>query len=126
MCLTDNNFRNLPTGDVVDKLIWEWGTYPEGGVTDSNGKFEVRLFHGDYKVTVTHPKMNGSSVVSQSFERKAHSPSYSRKFTESHHPICVGGVVVVVTRSCTAEKTDDRPKLFTFPAASLVLIDEES
>ncbi|KAI8532657.1 hypothetical protein RHMOL_Rhmol11G0230600 [Rhododendron molle] len=70
MCLTDNNFRNLPTGDVVDKLIREWGTFPEGfsGVTDSKGRFEARLFHGDYKVTVTHPNINGSSVVDQSFE----------------------------------------------------------
>ncbi|KAK4284473.1 hypothetical protein QN277_001301 [Acacia crassicarpa] len=24
MCLTDNNFNNLPTGDVVDKLLQEW------------------------------------------------------------------------------------------------------
>ncbi|KAG5526327.1 hypothetical protein RHGRI_032568 [Rhododendron griersonianum] len=70
MCLTDNNFRNLPTGDVVDKLIREWGTFPEGfsGVTDSKGRIEARLFHGDYKVTVTHPNINGSSVVDQSFE----------------------------------------------------------
>lgn len=26
MCLTDNQFKNLPAGDVVDKLINEWRT----------------------------------------------------------------------------------------------------
>ncbi|GMN48706.1 hypothetical protein TIFTF001_017874 [Ficus carica] len=26
MCLTDNNFQNLPAGDVVDKLLKEWKT----------------------------------------------------------------------------------------------------
>ena len=24
MCLTDNNFQNLPTGETVDKLLKEW------------------------------------------------------------------------------------------------------
>ncbi|KAJ4980014.1 hypothetical protein NE237_010794 [Protea cynaroides] len=67
MCLTDNNFSNLPTGDVVDKLINEWK--PKGnivGLTDSNGTFEVSLFHGDYDVKLTHPSMN--STLSRSFK----------------------------------------------------------
>ncbi|XP_077215593.1 endo-1,4-beta-xylanase 5-like [Tasmannia lanceolata] len=54
MCLTDNNFRNLPTGDVVDKLINEWKPTNLVGTMDSNGFFEVPLFHGDYNVTVLH------------------------------------------------------------------------
>ena len=68
MCLTDNNFRNLPTGDVVDELMRECGQPGLSGTTDSNGQFQARLFHADYKVTVTHPIMADSSVVAQNFE----------------------------------------------------------
>ncbi|CAI9769998.1 unnamed protein product [Fraxinus pennsylvanica] len=50
MCLTDNNFKNLPTGDVVNKLMSEWGRPTSlKGTTDSNGHFETSLFHGDSK-----------------------------------------------------------------------------
>ncbi|PON90535.1 Glycoside hydrolase [Trema orientale] len=68
MCLTDNNFRNLPTGDVVDKLLHEWG-WKQGttsfGATNANGVFETTLFHGDYHVQVGHPKLgkNCSGLV---------------------------------------------------------------
>ncbi|WCJ17973.1 Glycosyl hydrolase family 10 protein [Euphorbia peplus] len=56
MCLTDNNFRNLATGDVVDKLLHEWnGAKNIIGSTDSNGIFEAALSHGDYHVKVHHP-----------------------------------------------------------------------
>ncbi|KAI4295769.1 hypothetical protein L6164_035779 [Bauhinia variegata] len=55
MCLTDKNFRNLPTGDVVDKLLKEWGFTGLEGTTDQNGIFEASLFHGDYQVTISHP-----------------------------------------------------------------------
>ncbi|XP_010274480.1 PREDICTED: uncharacterized protein LOC104609786 [Nelumbo nucifera] len=64
MCLTDNNFKNLPTGNVVDKLIGEWTHASLAGLTDSNGYFETSLFHGDYVVTITHPSMNSSLVQS--------------------------------------------------------------
>ncbi|KAF5951838.1 hypothetical protein HYC85_009782 [Camellia sinensis] len=64
MCLTDNNFRNLPTGDAVDRLISEWShSGLSAGTTDSNGHFKTRLFHGDYEVTITHPNMVNSSVT---------------------------------------------------------------
>ncbi|PSS29266.1 Anti-sigma-I factor RsgI6 like [Actinidia chinensis var. chinensis] len=68
MCLTDNNFKNLPTGDVVDKLLKEWGQSTLSGTTDSNGQFQARLFHGDYRVTISHPSMPDSSVVARNFE----------------------------------------------------------
>ncbi|KAI4298564.1 hypothetical protein L6164_032110 [Bauhinia variegata] len=55
MCITDNNFRNLPTGNVVDKLLKEWGFTRLAGTTDQNGTFEASLFHGDYQVTIGHP-----------------------------------------------------------------------
>lgn len=55
MCLTDNNFKNLPTGDVVDKLIYEWGRKIFSGTTDKNGFLKASLFHGDYKMEISHP-----------------------------------------------------------------------
>ncbi|XP_043688030.1 endo-1,4-beta-xylanase 5-like [Telopea speciosissima] len=66
MCLTDNNFKNLPTGNVVDKLINEWTHRNLVGSTDSNGSFEVSLFHGDYDITITHPSM--ISTLTQNFK----------------------------------------------------------
>ncbi|XP_050369336.1 endo-1,4-beta-xylanase 5-like [Argentina anserina] len=59
MCLTDNNFKNLPTGDVVDKLLSEWGLkagFTSSATTDANGVFETSLPHGDYEVQISDPK----------------------------------------------------------------------
>ncbi|KAL8097485.1 endo-1,4-beta-xylanase 5-like [Apium graveolens] len=55
MCLTDNQFKNLPAGDVVDKLIDEWKTKKLEGVTDQNGVFQHRIVKGLYNLTVEHP-----------------------------------------------------------------------
>ncbi|XP_077215591.1 endo-1,4-beta-xylanase 5-like [Tasmannia lanceolata] len=63
MCLTDNNFINLPTGNVVDKLINEWRPTNLVGTTDNNGFFEVPLFHGDYNVTVLHPSSSFTKAM---------------------------------------------------------------
>lgn len=60
MCLTDNNFRNLPTGDVVDKfrsVLSHADDLP--GTTDANGFFETSLFHGEYEAKISHPKGDG-------------------------------------------------------------------
>ncbi|XP_071727057.1 endo-1,4-beta-xylanase 5-like [Rutidosis leptorrhynchoides] len=51
MCLTDNNFRNLPTGDVVDKILREFFGAVITATTDSSGFYETSLTHGDYEVT---------------------------------------------------------------------------
>ncbi|GAV87342.1 Glyco_hydro_10 domain-containing protein/CBM_4_9 domain-containing protein, partial [Cephalotus follicularis] len=60
MCLTDNNFNNLATGNVVDNLLREWGALDSlTGMTDANGFFEASLFHGDYEMKLTH-SMNSS------------------------------------------------------------------
>lgn len=67
MCLTDNNFKNLPTGDVVDKLLKQWGSMPLSARTDSEGFLEASLFHGNYKVKVNHPGLENLSL-DQSFE----------------------------------------------------------
>ncbi|GAU14980.1 hypothetical protein TSUD_47750 [Trifolium subterraneum] len=53
--LADRNFRNTPSGDVVDKLIKEWGTGPKTTIADSRGIVDISLHHGDYDVTITHP-----------------------------------------------------------------------
>ncbi|XP_037419890.1 endo-1,4-beta-xylanase 5-like isoform X2 [Triticum dicoccoides] len=66
MCLTDDNFNNLPVGDTVDKLIAEWKTTSHVGVADADGHYDAELFHGDYQVTVTHPAAAANSTVVQS------------------------------------------------------------
>ncbi|KAH7653931.1 Endo-1,4-beta-xylanase protein [Dioscorea alata] len=63
MCLTDNNFKNLPTGDVVDKLLNEWKTFTQiEAFANTHGFFELDLFHGEYEITTTHPSSNSSSL----------------------------------------------------------------
>ncbi|RWW01420.1 hypothetical protein GW17_00035541 [Ensete ventricosum] len=64
MCLTDVNFNNLPTGDVVDKLISEWKTHNASATTDADGLLRAELFHGEYKITINHPSSNSPSVQS--------------------------------------------------------------
>lgn len=53
MCLTDNNFNNLPAGDVVDKLLDEWQTRGEQGLTDEHGAYSFYGYLGEYQVNVT-------------------------------------------------------------------------
>ncbi|XP_016501395.1 endo-1,4-beta-xylanase 5-like isoform X2 [Nicotiana tabacum] len=62
MCLVDSKLQNSPSGDVVDKLLAEWKTTNLNGVTDKAGAFEVKVFHGDYYVTVYNPK-TGANVT---------------------------------------------------------------
>ncbi|KAL1818856.1 hypothetical protein ACET3Z_013725 [Daucus carota] len=64
MTLADNNFRNTPVGDLVDKLLNEWRSEVEEFTTDDNGLLEVSLFHGEYEVTVLHPTKNSSTIQS--------------------------------------------------------------
>ncbi|KAK9164323.1 hypothetical protein Syun_005225 [Stephania yunnanensis] len=70
MCLTDNNFKNLPTGDVVDKLINGWQHTRLTGMTDSNGLFEAQLFHGDYDCQrdPEPPQYRGGIIVNPEFD----------------------------------------------------------
>lgn len=55
ICLVDNNFKNLPAGDVVDRFISQWKSNKLFGVTDKNGFLEINLFHGDYEMEISHP-----------------------------------------------------------------------
>ncbi|KAJ9551969.1 hypothetical protein OSB04_016014 [Centaurea solstitialis] len=54
MCLTDNNFRNLPTGDVVDRIIRQFFGAVVTATTDANGFYETSLVHGDYQLSYAH------------------------------------------------------------------------
>ncbi|KAL2477380.1 Glycosyl hydrolase family 10 protein [Forsythia ovata] len=63
MCLTDNNFKNLATGDVVDNILSEWKLAGGlKGATDSNGYFETSLFHGEYEAQISHPSLLSKST----------------------------------------------------------------
>ncbi|CAI9104267.1 OLC1v1002903C1 [Oldenlandia corymbosa var. corymbosa] len=69
MCITDADFKNLPTGDVVDKLLDEW-SHAGGfvGSTDKDGYFHSSLFHGDYELRINHPSVANSSKKSYKFK----------------------------------------------------------
>ncbi|KAL4347988.1 hypothetical protein GQ457_17G011660 [Hibiscus cannabinus] len=75
MCLTDNNFNNLATGNVVDKLLKEWGIKATlEGQTDAHGFFEASLFHGEYEVEISGP---ANTSLSQSFKvEPRHEPDH--------------------------------------------------
>ncbi|CAN6479561.1 unnamed protein product [Victoria cruziana] len=62
MCLTDNDFKNLATGDVVDRLLREWKGTSLEGTTDGNGRLKTSVAHGEYEVTVVNPLTNASST----------------------------------------------------------------
>ncbi|XP_074275665.1 endo-1,4-beta-xylanase 5 [Silene latifolia] len=64
MCLTDNNFDNLPAGDVVDKLLSEWQTGKVEGNTDKFGAFNFHGFLGEYKVLVEYGNRSANSTFS--------------------------------------------------------------
>ncbi|KDP44504.1 hypothetical protein JCGZ_16337 [Jatropha curcas] len=59
--LADINFKNTPSGDVVDKLFNEWKFKTTEIKADSEGSFEVSLFHGDYDITIKDPFTNSST-----------------------------------------------------------------
>uniref|UniRef100_A0A7N0UZB2 GH10 domain-containing protein n=1 Tax=Kalanchoe fedtschenkoi TaxID=63787 RepID=A0A7N0UZB2_KALFE len=64
MCLTDNEFKNLPTGDVVDTVIQEWQTEDISGQADDRGTYSFYGFLGEYKVEVKHGNASGSYTFS--------------------------------------------------------------
>ena len=64
MCLTDNNFQNLPAGDTVDKLLKEWQTGEVQGQTDEHGCYSFYGFLGEYKVNVKYNNRRVNSTFS--------------------------------------------------------------
>ncbi|KAI3805009.1 hypothetical protein L1987_26985 [Smallanthus sonchifolius] len=69
MCLTDNNFKNLPTGDVVDKIIREHFNAVVTATTDLDGFYETSLIHGDYEVSFADKYESEKQVK---FQRMSH------------------------------------------------------
>ncbi|KAK2982320.1 hypothetical protein RJ640_009017, partial [Escallonia rubra] len=63
MCLTDTNFKNLPTGDVVDTLMNDWNRAILKGNTDECGVYEHQVIYGEHLVTVLDPS-TGKNVTS--------------------------------------------------------------
>ncbi|KAK7407637.1 hypothetical protein VNO78_09610 [Psophocarpus tetragonolobus] len=82
ICLVDNNFKNLPAGDVVDKLISEWRIKNLAGITDHNGFFETSLFHGDYEMKINHPIKKNYIVVQQLQVNPIDDPKEIKQFVQ--------------------------------------------
>ncbi|ESW09351.1 hypothetical protein PHAVU_009G120500 [Phaseolus vulgaris] len=66
MCLTDNNFNNLPAGDTVDKVLQEWQTGRVEGVADVHGSYSFYGFLGEYSITVNYGNRTTHSTFSLS------------------------------------------------------------
>lgn len=64
MCLTDDGFRNLPAGDVVDRLLEEWETKVAGGETDDHGMYSFDGFLGEYKVAASFGNRSAETTMS--------------------------------------------------------------
>ncbi|KAL8161011.1 hypothetical protein V2J09_012500 [Rumex salicifolius] len=58
MCFTDANFRSTPCGDVVDKLIKEWGSKNTEITVECDGSCSVSLAHGEYEGFVSYRETN--------------------------------------------------------------------
>ncbi|KAJ8765144.1 hypothetical protein K2173_010635 [Erythroxylum novogranatense] len=64
MCLTDNNLKNLPAGDVVEKLLRSWRTGNLRGQSDGQGSYSFVGFLGEYKATVQYGNRIANSTFS--------------------------------------------------------------
>ncbi|XP_057802308.1 endo-1,4-beta-xylanase 5-like [Salvia miltiorrhiza] len=72
MCLTDDDYNNLPAGDAVDKFMSEFIRVPDTNMkTDRNGAFEASLFHGEYEASITLPD-GAQPPTPHSFNLKPH------------------------------------------------------
>lgn len=72
MCLTDDEFNNLPAGDTVDRLLTEWQSGVADGETDENASYSFFGFLGEYKVTAKlgNATVNSTFSLSQGKETK--------------------------------------------------------
>ncbi|XP_073045968.1 endo-1,4-beta-xylanase 5-like isoform X2 [Primulina eburnea] len=66
MCLTDDEFNNLPAGDTVDRLLREWQSGVAVGETDEYGAHSFLGFLGEYKVTAKFGNVTVTSTFSLS------------------------------------------------------------
>lgn len=67
--LADEDFKNTPAGDVVDKLIDEWKFQTTEIKADGKGSIEIPLFHGDYNITVKDPVSSSLTAFSYKMTR---------------------------------------------------------
>ncbi|KAK7390979.1 hypothetical protein VNO78_19238 [Psophocarpus tetragonolobus] len=67
--LADENFKNTPAGDVVDKLIHEWGSGPNIATADHRGFVDISLHNGEYDVIVTHPLIHSPITFNLSVKK---------------------------------------------------------
>ncbi|KAJ7521802.1 hypothetical protein O6H91_19G071200 [Diphasiastrum complanatum] len=82
MCLTDNNFNNLATGDAVDAFLSEHQTTGVEGLTDEHGNFHFEGFLGDYKILMTYnTSYNSSATVASSFSIKSCTQKVTLQFS---------------------------------------------
>ncbi|PON65817.1 hypothetical protein PanWU01x14_113060, partial [Parasponia andersonii] len=89
MCFTDTNFKHLPSGDVIDKLMAEWGLRNDvvNGQANAYGYYGTSLFHGDYQVRVAHPLLkNNSSLYSLSLNVAPALLATTKRSTSLAHP----------------------------------------
>ncbi|KNA24697.1 hypothetical protein SOVF_012790 [Spinacia oleracea] len=87
MCLVNPNFQNMPAGDVLDKLMAEWGRHgkPTVATTDANGFLDVSLLHGDYDVNLQQQQQQQQQHQQQQQlntldDQTSPSPSTSQSF----------------------------------------------
>ncbi|KAG5074971.1 hypothetical protein JHK84_056202 [Glycine max] len=68
--LADETFKNTAAGDVVDKLIQEWGTGPNIATADSRGIVDISLHHGDYDCLAEpeRAQYGGGIIVNPGFD----------------------------------------------------------
>ncbi|EOA16340.1 hypothetical protein CARUB_v10004489mg [Capsella rubella] len=66
MCLTDDKFRNLPAGDVVDQKLVEWKTGGVKATTDDHGSLTFYGFLGEYSVGIVYQGKSVSTTFSLS------------------------------------------------------------
>ncbi|KAG5153000.1 hypothetical protein JHK84_029472 [Glycine max] len=68
--LADETFKNTPAGDVVDKLIQEWGTRPNIATADNRGIVDISLHHGDYDCLAEpeRAQYGGGIIVNPGFD----------------------------------------------------------
>ncbi|KAF3625233.1 putative transcription factor bHLH84-like [Capsicum annuum] len=98
MCLTDNNFKNLPTGNVVDKARVTLSHEGLVGITNAEGYFETSLFHGDYKAIVAHPSVPKSFQYNFTVTPNGgsdHVKSLSYKFTTTSMSHSMAGKKII-------------------------------
>uniref|UniRef100_A0A3Q7EVW8 GH10 domain-containing protein n=1 Tax=Solanum lycopersicum TaxID=4081 RepID=A0A3Q7EVW8_SOLLC len=62
MCLTDNDFHNLPAGDIVDNLLKEWQTGVVHGETDEHGEYKINVKSGNRTTNSTFSLYRGDDT----------------------------------------------------------------